>query len=297
MQLDSTRIVIRERNQVELLDLALFLLRTQGGRILASSLLGILPVALLNYLLFGWMGAYDFHDYAGSFLPFRYVWTMSLLVFLEAPLATVFTTMYVGLAVFEENPSWRDVFRGVGRSWSQLFVGLVLLRGPLLAWLLLAAAWEEPNYTGWEFWVILIAGGVGIIRGVRTFLPEVAVLENNPWRGSSPLTMTLGRRMSLLHSSLNVSLFPRWMVVSLMSIVLAGAIAHGFLFLSGIFLHNWRWGPLMSHVAIPAAMWIVATYIAVVRYLSYLDTRIRNEGWEVELLLRTEGGKLQPRTT
>jgi len=297
MQLDNTRIVVRERNQVELLDLAMFLLRTQGGRIFTSALIGIFPIALFNYLLFGWMGSSDFHDYAGSFIPFRYVWTMSLVVFLEAPLATVFTTMYVGLAVFEDNPSWREVIRGVLRSWSQILVGLVVVRGPFLAWFLLAISWEEPSYSFAEFCILIVTGVAGLVRGVRTFYPEVAVLEHNPWRSPHPQVMTLGRRLSLLHSGLNVSLFPRWLVVALMSFILAGAIAHGFLFLSGIFLHNWRWGPLMAHVGIPAAMWIVATYVAVVRYLSYLDTRIRNEGWEVELRLRMEGGKLQPKLT
>jgi hypothetical protein len=33
----------------------------------------------------------------------------------------------------------------------------------------------------------------------------------------------------------------------------------------------------------------------VVRFLSYLDTRIRNEGWEVELLLRAEASRFQPK--
>ena len=40
------------------------------------------------------------------------------------------------------------------------------------------------------------------------------------------------------------------------------------------------------------AFWIVAVYFAVVRFLSYLDGRIRNEGWEVELLLRAQRGRL-----
>ncbi len=37
---------------------------------------------------------------------------------------------------------------------------------------------------------------------------------------------------------------------------------------------------MMLHFGIPAAMWIVAGYYAVVRFLSYLDLRIRREGWE-----------------
>ena len=40
------------------------------------------------------------------------------------------------------------------------------------------------------------------------------------------------------------------------------------------------------------AFWIVAVYFSVVRFLSYLDGRIRNEGWEVELLLRAQRARL-----
>jgi hypothetical protein len=40
------------------------------------------------------------------------------------------------------------------------------------------------------------------------------------------------------------------------------------------------------------ALWSVLGYFTVVRYLSYLDLRIRTEGWEVELLMRAEGERL-----
>ena len=38
----------------------------------------------------------------------------------------------------------------------------------------------------------------------------------------------------------------------------------------------------------PATLWIVAAYFTVLRFLGYLDLRIRREGWEVELLMRAE---------
>ena len=45
-------------------------------------------------------------------------------------------------------------------------------------------------------------------------------------------------------------------------------------------------------VYLPIAMWTVASYFTVVRFLSYLDLRIRREGWEVELRMRTEAARL-----
>jgi len=99
--------------------------------------------------------------------------------------------------------------------------------------------------------------------------------------------------MTMLHAV--VSLFPRWLTMAVICVILGIAIAHGFLFVSGIVLYDWRWGPWLIRIGCPASMWLVAIYVAVVRFLSYLDTRIRNEGWEVELLLRAEASRFQPK--
>ena len=40
------------------------------------------------------------------------------------------------------------------------------------------------------------------------------------------------------------------------------------------------------------ALWLVVGLLTVVRFLGYLDLRIRREGWEVELLMRAEGARL-----
>jgi hypothetical protein len=37
---------------------------------------------------------------------------------------------------------------------------------------------------------------------------------------------------------------------------------------------------------------MVAGYFAVVRFLAYVDLRIRREGWEVELVMRAERDRL-----
>ena len=37
---------------------------------------------------------------------------------------------------------------------------------------------------------------------------------------------------------------------------------------------------------------MVASYLTVVRFFSYLDLRIRREGWEVELVMRAERAQL-----
>ena len=41
-------------------------------------------------------------------------------------------------------------------------------------------------------------------------------------------------------------------------------------------------------VIYPLALWLVACLSVMVRFLVYLDTRIRLEGWEVELAMQAE---------
>ena len=64
----------------------------------------ILPLMLLNFKLIGWM-AQDSPDFAQSS---RYLWTMTLLVFFEAPLMSVLITLFLGKTLFLESPHWRD---------------------------------------------------------------------------------------------------------------------------------------------------------------------------------------------
>ena len=55
-----------------------------------------------------------------------------------------------------------------------------------------------------------------------------------------------------------------------------------------------RWHSLETAYAwyLPIALWMVIGFFAVVRFLSYLDLRIRREGWEVELMLRAAATRL-----
>ena len=63
-------------------------------------------------------------------------------------------------------------------------------------------------------------------------------------------------------------------------------------FFWGMMLFDWNWGPIMFHVCYPLSLWLVAAYFAVVRFMCYLDLRIRREGWEVELVMRAAGNQL-----
>ena len=85
------------------------------------------------------------------------------------------------------------------------------------------------------------------------------------------------------------------MSTAIIGILLTGAVAATFVFASGTLFNDWQPGPAMIRFMYPATLWIVAGYLSVVRFLSYLDLRIRHEGWEVELRLRAEASRQLPK--
>jgi hypothetical protein len=94
------------------------------------------PLTLINHLLIGWMlpETDNLLD-----IPIRYLSHMTMLLFLEAPLASVFATTYLGQAVFLDRPRLRDVVRDVLKLAPRILWCQVLIRGVGAAWLLLLA--------------------------------------------------------------------------------------------------------------------------------------------------------------
>lgn len=309
MQLDSTRIAVRERSLPEVFDLALHVVREFAGPWVITSLLAIVPLALLNYLLIGWMTDLDYDtDYPGL----RFAWNMTLLIFIEAPLASVFTVAYLGPAVFMEQRTIRqvvgDVFRfrrtrpDDTRPVVNLFLCQLLLRGILPVWLLYLTVdrYEVSHFQEW-FLIPAIACYSAAMRAFRPYINEVILLEKNPLISKDPNRITIAKRSSHLHGPSSADLFVRWIVsamIGLLFIVLAlttATIAMGVLvsrwpaeldMATGEPTFNIDWFELQ--VLWPACLWLVVAYFSVARFLSYLDLRIRHEGWEVELLMRAE---------
>ena len=77
-----------------------------------------------------------------------------------------------------------------------------------------------------------------------------------------------------------------------MTVCLAIAVFGNFVFVKGVFANSWKVTPFMLLYALPLACWMVAIYLNVVRFLRYLDLRIRHEGWEVELRMRAEANRM-----
>ena len=323
MQLDNTRIAVRERGMIDTYDLTLHVLRAFAPRLVPALLLGILPLALLNeILLWGvWepREAIDWMNPAEASLAVvmaplmqslqltRYSWLYLVLVYFEAPVATIFAESYLGAAVFkQEKTLWesvRDVFSwrhraspgakpDVGPFWAFLLCQLVM-RGTLVALAIPLLVWGgEYNWFVEGMLPVLLFLPVAALRAFRPYINEIIVLEKNPlWSKTAP--MTVGKRSSNLHNSAGAELFGQYLGSMLVAFVLMQVVFWSIWAVYSVMFGDMdldSWIP--QHILRPIALWSVVAYLGVARFLSYLDLRIRQEGWEVELLVRAEAARL-----
>ncbi len=290
MQFDKTTIVVRQRGMLDTLDLSLHVFREYALPLAAAMLLGVVPLMAVNYLLLAWMPSAADEE---AWLPWRFVYHLSLQIYLQAPLAGIFATAYLGQAVFLAEPRFRDVVRDVWRMLPRVAWCHLLVRGVLFGWLLLLVLErEEVNWFVEAFLLPLLVAYASSLRAFRPFINEIVLLERNPLTSQSDRIMTVGRRSQMLHGSSGGEWFARWLLACLLGGLLILATYGTFYFHVAAPRQDWSQGPLLTHVLLPLAMWIAACYFTVVRFLTYLDARIRQEGWEVELRLRAEATRL-----
>jgi hypothetical protein len=267
VQLDKTRIAIRERSFIDILDLALAVLREHAGPLTLALLAGAVPTALVNHWLMHDLLLEDAFD---SWDLIRYFFVLALLICWELPLATAPITLYLGQALFLERPSAGKLVKDFVASLPQMLLYQVLMRGALV-WFVITI---PVLFVGWPY------------------LSEIILLERNPWRKRSPAGTSTFSRSSNMHGRNRGELFNRWFS----SLVLGGVLLLVF-WRSVWYLVRVLSGEMESSapqftVWLQVALWLVIGFFAIVRFLSYLDLRIRTEGWEVELLLRAEAARL-----
>lgn len=268
MQLDKTHILIRERSYPQVLDLALVVLRTHAGPLLVCWLCGVLPCLAAGYYLLveegDLLAGVPFGEWSSGY----FFYLLALVLWLS-PIATSGITLYLGQAMFVGEPQFRRVLREFLTSLPQLIVLQVIVRFllmiPILTWVLLFFAWP--------------------------FLNEIILLERNPlFRRGAGGVSTWGRASSM-HSQNFGQVFLYGLGTATIGCLLFllgwGAVASTAPLL-GITELGWGWYAF----GIPVLFWLIAGFVAVARFLSYLDVRIRSEGWEVELLLRAEGARV-----
>ena len=260
MRIDQAQITIRERSWLDNLDLALHVIRAHAGPVLVCALVGVLPMMVVNYAIV--------NSFYGSQLAedadFDAFVLAMLLVMIEAPLATAPLTLYLGQALFLEDPNPREMARHFLQCLPQLILFQLFVRTALI---LPIVTWFIP-YAMWPY------------------LNEVILLERNPLVGRRGQLSTM-QRNSLLHRGSSGDYVVRGLAAGLLALALVFALwmtqSISFEWLLGL-----QQGWTAQVLSLQCALWIVAAYFAVARFLAYLDQRIRGEGWEVELFLRAQ---------
>jgi hypothetical protein len=246
VDLAQTRVVIRARDTTELYDLAFAVIRRDGWSLLRWWLIAAIPYLVITQSI--------------VFLFFRSVWgqepeaehvilafLISCAVSLPFSIAMSLMTAHLGLSVFLNKPTFRDVWRVWRSRIGNLLFGMIL-----------------PLYGG------------------RVALTEVVLLEC-----LSPTTRdgrAAVRRRLLALNSYGLSLNQLGGVLALQTFVITGLLMGGFLSCLQAFEIRVTWG--WALFSFQLGLSVTAGFNRLVRFFLYLNSRIKFEGWDVELAAR-----------
>lgn len=255
MSRDQTLIQIRERAYLDLLDLAILLVRSRPRTLALAAIAGIAPFAVLNVWLL------SRPDVPRLFWP--------LLLFFETPWATAPMTVVLGGLMFGHPPGPGAIFGRILRAAPWLIAIQLILRALLLSSFVLA--WMVPA----RFW----------------FANEVVLLEQV--RGLAALrrclTLTSDRPGEFFSQWVGQVAFG--LLFAACFWVGTGAVASALLSSE----LTWDRPALADFggLRFQLGVWIAIAFFAVARFLIYLDQRIRSEGWELRLRLKAAGRELE----
>jgi hypothetical protein len=254
---DRILIQIRERSFLDLLDLTLLVIRERPLTLSLAALAGVAPFAALNVWLL-----------SDPVFP-RSLWIVLLLM--EAPWVTAPLTLVLGDLMFGSRPSVSRYVKSLVVSLPVLVFTQLFLRAVLLATVV----------------------GYAIVTWRFAFLDEVILLERV--RG----LRSLGRS-SILSRGFEGDLLLRWMAQVVLGSTFALCFWMGTESISSTFIGDeltWYRPGLsdLSGLLFQVAVWIAIAFFGVFRFLSYIDRRIRLEGWELELRLKEAGRGMEER--
>lgn len=291
MKLDHTFIAIRERKILEIFDLSLHVIRDHFKSLVVLLLVGTAPWIVVDWWITGWLIAGEFSGEHGLL----YFWILALLVISQAQVGTTLITSYLGQAMFVSNPGIRSTISEVLRTspyfvWSHGAIRLVL---PVLFFAWLTRQSDQETLVGICVMLLPLLVCISLlIRGLRPFASEMLLLEKTPVRTSELTKVNFSRRSKSLHGSAGSELFGRLIVSSIFLVPLTFSFFSLFVTIdSTLNLQANSEVSLFAYYWI-AALWMAAGFAAVVRFLSYVDIRIRQEGWSVELSMRAEGMRI-----
>jgi len=290
MQFDQTSIAIRERNNLEVFDLAANVLVRQIRPIMFLLFLNALPFVILDYYLLSWMT-----DVSLSYeLATAYYFAMIALIISQAQLGTCLITIFMGRVMFMEEHSVKAVLGMFFKRLPYFLFSQGLLRlaiFPILVALITLPEDREGAYMMAYFGLPAIVFVGLIVRAMRPYLPEVIFLEQTPLQKKGDLP-SLSERSKNLHMLASGSISVQFILLAVLAPLLLFALHSVFVMLDSMLSIRSNSEYSLQPFYIVASGWFVAGFFAVVRFLMYIDVRIRQEGWAVQLKFMTENNLL-----
>ena len=292
MNFDHTYIAIRRRSVLEIMDLSLHVIREYLAPLSILWLVGVLPFAIINWYLIGWLGE-DYFD--GSSLML-YFYLMLLLIMIQAQVATLPITIFLGKSMFDESPGimetlWAALKCNPYMYWVHGILRLII--PTMLLTLVINPSTGDDGIAAAAVWLTIFVLLGMIIRVSRPFASEILCLEKTPALRKKEGQITYAIRSLSLHRAASGEVFGRAFVLFFLVIPLTFTILGALLSIDALLNLSTDYETLPVVYYGPIAAWIAAGIMAVVRFLNYIDIRIRQEGWEVELRLRAEAMRMQ----
>ena len=319
MKFDHTFIAIRQRTLLEIYDLALHVFRVYFLQIMFLLLIGVIPWLLLDWWLIGWMldGEYSseyrvsliglinfggqYERFFGGYerYPVGFSMLMMVLVINQAQVGTAMISHYLGQSMFIGKPSVWDTVKQLWRvpfNYYWLHYGLrMVLPVAFFAYMFKASHAGSDSIGLVVFMVIAMMIGL-IVRGCRPYITKIVVLEKAPRKATESNPITFSKRSAALHLSDTGNLLGSMIVSMVFALPLSLSIYALLKVVYSALDLTWSIGFIELAVIWPVSLWITAGFFAIVRFLTYIDLRIRQEGWEVELRIRAEALKLEQTT-
>jgi len=299
VQLDKTEIVIRQRSALELLDVSMRVLRRHGLRIAAACALFGLPLLVADVWLSAWMFSEDAVLAAEqiaepqTYLRCRHAVHLLVLFLFQFPLISLPATIFLGDQVFFESPTIRQLLSKLSAIWIQTLWVLGVCRLGLVSLVLAFVVNRNTVFDPAMETLLLIGLAVSLlIRAVWPFAPEILGLERCLIRPTRESPISYSVRRSGLHQSVSSDHVGRFMLCSIAAVALAATLFGTVLAAIVALIGNMDLSIWYDRIVIPVVFWLVGLFVVVFRFLSYLDSRIRLEGWELELRLRAEGQRI-----
>jgi hypothetical protein len=299
MELDRTEIIIRKRGTLELLDLSLLVVKRHFGKLFAAAAILGLPMMLMNLALLGWLVSEETTLAAeNSFAPesrvwWRYFWHLIALTTMQFPIVSIPVTLFLGAQIFFLPTSLKDILKNLWSLSGQIILILGVFRLGFLGIVVELMIRRDFNFGFLEGSFLLAAFPISLlIRAFWPFAPEIISLERCRLFKNQTNEISYSKRRSGLHGPLQGDLMLRMLGAIVISILLLLMTVGTALFGKAIFGGSWDWNLFFSLAVLPCCLWLVGVFLAVFRYLSYIDSRIRLEGWEIDLRLRAEAHRL-----